>query len=289
MEDGANQFDDKRPTPVPVCCGYLRVKVRYACNLCDPDYEFDIPDPYTRITARRSDGFYFSKKTRTIRATRNPTWDEWLEMGWVTGFEVQVWDDNVHTGTDKEISEPEFIEVSYGYHSYIRHWVSHCHNSSLYLDYELKPEFDESEYFLNPCQNESDCTSFFRSYRCLYRQGRLKFYARYGRNLPDEDKWPAGDSDPYMKFVAYDVCGQYYEKRTSTDHNDNDPEWYENIDFGTGQWKRFEVSVWDEDLWFDDRLSDTENWDLPCNNHISAYFVTHEAYKGYIKFDYVYT
>ena len=281
MEAGANH---KNSTLIPVC-GYLRVKVRYACNLCDPDYEFDIPDPYTRITAIRSDhdGSYTSKKTRTIRATRNPIWNEWLEMGWVaTGFEVQVWDDNVHTGTDKEISEPEFIEISYGNHSYIRHWVSRCHNSSLYLDYELIPE---SEYFLNPCQNESNCTT---SYCCLYRQGRLKFYARYGRNLPDEDGLFKGDSDPYIRFVAYDVYGEWYEKRTSTDYNNNDPEWYEDIDFGTRPWKRFEVSVWDEDLGSDDRLSDTENWDLPCNP-ISAYFVTHEAYKGYVKFDYMYT
>ena len=165
-------------------------------------------------------------------------------------------------------------------------------------DYRLSYRGDNSECDPNPCQNggtcidrcSCSCTSSYTGHQCQYRQGRLKFYARYGRNLPDEDKWLAGDSDPYMKFVAYDVYNKSYEKRTSTDRNDNDPEWYENIDFGIRPWKRFEVSVWDFDaIGSDDRLSDTKNWDLPCNNSISAYYVTHKAGRGFVKFDYMYT
>ena len=51
----------------------------------------------------------------------------------------------------------------------------------------------------------------------------------------------------------------------------------------------FEVSVWDKDSGSDDCLSDTLYMDLPPNNPISANFVTHEAYQGFVKFDYMYT
>ena len=293
MEAGASHFDDKRLTPI---CGYLRVKVRYARNLCSPVNEFDIPDPYTRISVIRSGGFYFSKKTRTIRATRNPTWNQWLEMGLhkFTGFEVQVWDDNIRI--DKEISEPENIEVSLGNHSNIKHCISRCRDSFLYLDYELKPE---NKCDPNPCRNGGtcidmcsryicSCTSSYTGDQCQYRQGRLTFYARYGCNLPDKDGWFAGDSDPYMRFVAYDVYGKSYENRTSTDCNDNDPEWYEKIEFliGTRPWKRFVVSVWDEDSGSDDRLSNSQTWCLHSNISISAYNVIHEAHSGFVVFDY---
>ena len=153
----------------------------------------------------------------------------------------------------------------------------------------------ESECDPIPCQNGGtcigrccSCTSSYTGYQCQYRQGRLTFYARYGRNLSDKDELLAG---PYMKFVAYDVYGNSYEKMTSNDH-DKDPaaDWYENIDFGIRPWKRFEVSVWGVDaIGSANRLSDTQNWDLPSNNFISADYVTHEAYQGFVKFDFMYT
>ena len=96
---GPNQFDYKRSTSV---CGYLWVKVRNAQNLHDPDYRYSAPDPYTRITANKSDGSSFSSRTTTVMSEKNPKWNQWLEMGWFTGFEVQVWDDNIRGGADKK-------------------------------------------------------------------------------------------------------------------------------------------------------------------------------------------
>ena len=39
--------------------------------------------------------------------------------------------------------------------------------------------------------------------------------------------------------------------------HDEEPEWYETLDFGVGMWRWFEESVWDSDLESDDRLSCT--------------------------------
>ena len=214
------------------------------------------------------------------------------------GFEVQIWDDD-DTSSDDVMSSLEFFEVSSGYHSSIRHCVSSSCNSYLYLDYELTPDGNECDP--NPCQNggtcidgcssySCSCTSSYTGDQCQYRQGRLTFYARYGSNLPDEDGWFAGDSDPYMKFVACDAHGYCYEKTTNIDEGDEDPEWYQSIDFGTRTWRRFEVSVWDDDgILSDDRLSSTQTWYLPTTTSASATFVTLNAYKGFVKFDYTYT
>ena len=284
------RFDYKLLTPVR---GYLQVKLRFARNLPDTT-----PDPYTSIRAIRSDGSSSSKRTISIPNTRNPTWNQWLGMDGCefVGFMVQIWDDD--RISDDEISDPEFIKVSSGYNSGIKHCVSTTCHSYLYLDYELKPDGNECD--TSPCYNGGTCIDGCSSYfcscissytgdRCQYRQGRLTFYARYGRNLPDEDGWLAGNSDPYIRFVAYDVYGNSYEKTTITDQGDEDPEWYQNIDFGTRPWRRFEVSVWDDDVDDDDRLSSTRTWYLPSTRSGSANFVKLNAYKGFVKFDYMYT
>lgn len=52
-------------------------------------------------------------------------------------------------------------------------------------------------------------------------QGRLTFYACYGRDLPDRDKGAFCDSDPYMKYFVnvYHVCSNSYTKVTRTVHD----------------------------------------------------------------------
>lgn len=122
--------------------------------------------------------------------------------------------------------------------------------------------------------------------------GWLRFYARYGKDLPDKDKLPsgAGKSDPYMRFVAYDVDGNSYTKDTFTDIDDEDPEWYQVIDFGIGPWRVFEVSVWDDDdaTGPDQRLSNTMIVFLPYIGSLSAKNVDLTAYTGFVKFDFHY-
>ena len=116
----------------------------------------------------------------------------------------------------------------------------------------------------------------------------LEIYARYGKNLPDRDGWGAGDSDPYLQVVAYNILGISCTRTTSTDKEDENPEWYEMLDFGVGMWTRFEVSVWDSDIGADDRLSITHIIILPSNDTISQFGVRLSCYSGYVIINYTF-
>lgn len=61
--------------------------------------------------------------------------------------------------------------------------------------------------------------------------GRLRFYARFGKDLLDKDGCDAGGSDPYVEVVAYDESGNRKTLRTRTDENDESPEWFQMLDF----------------------------------------------------------
>jgi hypothetical protein len=135
-------YDYKLITPI---YGTLQVKVRYARYLPDTDGSNNLPDPYVRIKARKTDGTVVSKRTNDISGTTHPDWNEWLNMGCNTffGFTVQIFDDDYSDGTDK-MSELDFIEVFAGYHNLRLCLTSSC-NSYLYLDYDhlcrLRKEF----------------------------------------------------------------------------------------------------------------------------------------------------
>ena len=246
---------------LPVTTGRLRVKVRYARNLPDTD-AIGRPDPYVRVGVLRSSGSTRYQNSNVKGGTTNPTWNTWLSLSlsertFANRITAQVFDDDVFF--DDSMSDPQSFDISPGYHSSLRHCVSSSCNAYLIFDYEF----------------------LFNKY-----ERRLRIYARYGRNLPDEDGFLAGDSDPYLKVVAYDINGNSRTKKTSKDQGDEDPEWYETLDFGVGMWTRFEVSVWDADVGSDDRLSSTHRISLPSSNTISRTGVRRNCYSGYVVFNY---
>ena len=159
------------------------------------------------------------------------------------------------------MSSPESFDISSGLHTDNRHCVTSSCSAYLIFDYEI---------VLNT------------------HERRLSIYARYGRDLPDKNGCGAGDSDPYLKVVAYDINGNSRTKKTSTDQGDEDPEWNETLDFGVGMWTKFEVSVWDNDVLSDDRLSSTHTRSLPSTNTISMTGVSLSAYSGYVVINYSY-
>ena len=244
-----------------VTTGRLRIKVRYARNLPDTD-PIGSPDPYVRVGVLRSSGSSRYQKSNVKQGTTNPTWNTWLslslsERSFANRITVQVFDDDLVF--DDSMSNPQIFDISPGYHSSLRHCASSSCNAYLIFDYEVV--------------------------RNKYER-RLHIYARYGRNLPDKDSWPAGDSDPYLKVVAYDINGNSRTKKTSTDQGDENPEWNETLDFGVGMWTKFEVSVWDADVGSDDRLSSTHSINLPSANTVSRIGIRRNAYSGYVIFNY---
>ena len=76
----------------------LRVYARYARNLRDTDPIFNLPDPYVRIRAVRSDSGIVTRTSRYISGTTRPTWNQWIDFGcqrWHSMF-VQVLDHDIN-------------------------------------------------------------------------------------------------------------------------------------------------------------------------------------------------
>ena len=150
--------------------------------------------------------------------------------------------------------------------------------------------------YSNPCQNGGHCLLLSNGYwcncegstgvgsNCEHRVGCFRVYARGGTGLPDEDGW-FNDSDPYLEVIAYDYLGNSLRKRTNEDSGDESPEWNESLIFGCRAWKKFTVKVWDEDIFSDDALSSSETFYLN-SFPIQRTFVRHNAYSGYVRFDY---
>ena len=250
---------------LPVISGRLRVKVRYARNLPDTDPIWNDPDPYVCVGVTSPTGSIRYQYSNVKSGTRNPTWNTWISLSlsqrsFSNRITVQVFDDDV-THDDAMSNNPESFDISSGYHSRIRHCVANSCRAFLIFDYEVLPNKYER---------------------------RLQIYARYGKNLPDRDGWGAGDSDPYLQVVAYDINGYSSPKTTSTDRGDENPEWYQTLDFGVGMWTTFKVSVWDSNIGPDDRLSITHTRSLPSTDTISRSGVRLCCYSGYVVINYTF-
>ena len=89
-----------------------------------------------------------------------------------------------------------------------------------------------------------------------------------------------------MEVIAYDYLGNSLHKRTNEDSGDESPEWNESLIFGCHAWKKFTVKVWDEDSFSDDdALSSSQTFYLN-SFPIQRTSVRHNAYSGYVWFDY---
>ena len=177
----------------------LKVYIRYARNLPDTDPWLNDPDPYVRITALRSSGSTYVKSTSVKGGTEDPTWNDWFDFSecrWAS-FQIQIWDDDSGlTGADDDMSNLETVIVQPGHHSWQKHCAENSCNGYLWYDYNLI--LDGNECSPNPCRNGGPCVDGCASYACSCRtgyggtncehlKGNLRFYARYGRNLPDKD------------------------------------------------------------------------------------------------------
>ena len=243
---------------LPTFRGSLRVKVRYASNLPDTDPI----NLHVCVGALRSDGSPTSRTTTAKKGTRNPTWNTWLTMDgcdFARQISVQVFDADGRF--DNELSNLEYIDIPTGSQTDIRHCVTPDCSSYLILD---------TEVILNRCER------------------RLTVTANYGEKMPGRDRF--GNSDPYVKVVAYDIRNNSQEQRTRTIHGTGDPKWHETLDFGRNIWTGFEVSVWDEDNGFDDRLSPYDVIHLlPDNDSVtSSTFTVNMIGRGNVEMTYSY-
>ena len=274
--------------------GILKVYIRNGVGLPDKDILFGYSDPYVKVTAVDDSGSRVTYSTRHIQEDHSPSWNQWLDFGgrisWQY-FEMSVWDRDILF--DDRMLNTQSFSVNPGYHRNLQHCNSDTCSARVNFDYNLI--LDGNECSPNPCIRGT-CTDRISSYQCNCPSGyggtrcerikeRLRIYARYGSGLPDRDGWLGGNSDPYVRVIAYDHEGNYKSLRTSVDYGDHSPEWYQWLDFGTDTWKRFTVQVFDEDfLISDDSLSSVSTYSL--NYLISRTNVRKNCNSGYIYFDY---
>ena len=222
------------------------------------------PDPYVRVRARYSTGDVSTATTHDIGGTTNPTWNQWLNFGCTkyAYFEIQVWDaDSGLTGSDDAMSNSELVLWSLV--TATANNIMHAHDSG-YLIYNYNFILDGNECISSPCRNGGTCIDLCASYycncrsgyigtNCEHRIGRLRVYARYARNLPNEDGW-WNNSDPYMEFIAVDQNGNLVRLRTASRGGTQNPNWNQALNFGTGSWRYLKVRVYDQDSGSDDAL-----------------------------------
>ena len=78
--------------------------------------------------------------------------------------------------------------------------------------------------------------------------------------------------DPYMEITAYRLDGSSVTKKTQHLNNDPNPDWNEWFNFGRGEWKHIEVSIWDHDRNRDDPLSTSHTMNLLMGGHDNERF-----------------
>jgi len=131
-----------------------------------------------------------------------------------------------------------------------------------------------------------------RLYQCTGAgvRGNLKFYVRYGINLPDTDPiW--NDPDVYIRIRAISKYGFTYTRTTSI-VTATSPGFYETLDFGNNEWQFFRIQVWDDDGAFtgdDDAMSQSETITIASGPHAWNKHCGLDGCGGYIWFDYTLT
>ena len=247
--------------------GILTVRVNYALGVPNHD-TIGNSEVYVRVSARDDTNFRLTRQTRTISKRRSQSrvnWYQTLSFGgraW-QNVEISIGEDDVFI--DDRVTNPQSFSIHNG-----RRMYRHCNNvnctTSLSFYVNLVP--DGNDCSPNPCRNGATCIDLILNYRCncrggyagrqcQYLTGILSIQARNAVGLPDRDGW-INLSDPYMQVVAIDVNGHRETRKTRHITGTLNPVWNERIRFsGRRAWSRIEVTVYDHDLFNDDRLTRT--------------------------------
>jgi hypothetical protein len=280
--------------------GTLRFYIKVGRNLPDTD---DIlsgnPDVFVEVEAQDGDGNWHERTTSTITGL-NVDWNEWLYMsdGGYTRFRIRAVDSD--TIGDDYFNSWVYVTITPGVHDGLLLCINAACTS--YVSYRYDWLLDSKECASNPCNNGGTCLERIRGYRCICPTGfsgstcstpteNLRVLVRYGRNLPDEDGFGAGESDPYVEVVATDIFGQSKRMTTTDLGGDLNPDWNQWLAFGVRAWVTLTVRVWDSDGFLngaDDALSAAQTFSVTPGTHSILRVCTYGGCGGYIYFDYIY-
>jgi hypothetical protein len=83
---------------------------------------------------------------------------------------------------------------------------------------------------------------------------------------------------------AYDIEGNAKSLSTRVELNTHDPQWNEWLNFGEDSWSRLSVTIYDDDGYSDDLMSNTTSYYFPT--HDSKIHVRKPCETGYVELDY---
>ena len=272
--------------------GSLIITIQNGKNLPDRNTVLTFYKPYVKVTAVHKGGKQVVKKTDYKLGT-DVEWNQKLEFGgneWLY-YRIQVFDDTGTTVFEEhtKLTIPETVPITDNPH--LHNYFLHCKEPDDCSGY-IRYDYDFYQDCLsNPCQNGGTCDYTFSSYtckcpsdyegkNCQYYRVPLSVYVESGKNLHDKDNyWFSGESDPYVKVVAYDQNGGKVTKTTKVVLNSSNPKWKEKLNFGTRVWKKMKIRVYDYDLFSgDDTVSDWKTYDLILLGSFSG--IKMPCYKG---------
>ena len=260
--------------------GKLTINIQTANNLSATD------DAYVIVTAYDDNGNNMSFKTDNITNQDYPVWNKKFRFGRRTNWQyvtVSTWDYD-HNSDDDIIISPQSFSINPGNHSFKQCRSYKCHKNmafSMNLD-EICHCLNNGKCVKSPRRARKPparkatrgckCPSNFGGPNCQYPRGVLKITADHAKNLPIS-------TDAYVKVLAYDHNGAIINNQTRFIHNNENPVWNEELDFGVNVWSWFTIQAWDEDFGSrDDRLSYAYTYAL--NESISHRRHTIKAFEG---------
>ena len=279
----------------------LTLHMRYAFHLKTIGSPPRDPNPYVSAKVESTEGPYI--QTTNVEYDRTfPLWYTNLNFGcrkWSRHIDLQILHSN-SGGQDTALSAEEIVKITPTNSIHLQWSTANQHNAygNGFLIYDYKFLIDGNECSSNPCQNGGTCVDGCASYTCLcrphyrgtncgFRYANLRIFARYGRDLPDRD--PVRNlSDPYMEVIAFDEAGNSYRKRTREKSGDQNPDWYEWLDFGASSWIQFNVQLYDDDDNADDPLSPILYVPLSSYGRYSVVVNANNHGRGYAILDFIY-
>ena len=213
---------------------------------------------------------------------------------------VQVLYDNIEHNKRSNFEKRNSYEVDYHGATYDYGSVMHYRRNAFSrntlntivvtnnVEYNLQGNPDLGSHTKTRFSN-TDATQLNRMYNCPGSgiPGILKVYEKYDRGLPDCDGWFAGDSDSYIRVTAVDDRSQQTTQRTQYIQGNENPNWYRWLDFGGRiSWQYFEMSTWDDDWFFDDRMFDDQAFTVSSGYHSNIQHCQDSSCSARVVFDY---